>query len=208
MRDIFTCVEHLYHEVSKHARGNELIITIRAKDYVPGGVATLIAYLKLQEKWPHALPWRLEVAKGEGGDGSRWAGGNVYGWVEVAFLVPSRRLDSRLAIEKIAVWQDVKVRTQFHRHKTFLKHSTVQFSLFAHKYVPYPERVHSPPIIGGLCDPMLFMLSLFLRLRTRFCSLERSRATEGGAGIYRVMDYEREKNRAFICCQDINQLIG
>ena len=70
MKVIFTCVEHLYHEISKHAPGSELIITVRAKDYVPGEVAMLVtSYLKLQEKWPHALSWRLEKAKGEGGGG-------------------------------------------------------------------------------------------------------------------------------------------
>ena len=70
MKDIFICVGHLYHEVSKHAPGSELIITVRAKDYVPGEVVMLVtSYLKPQEKWPHALSLRLEEAKGEGGGG-------------------------------------------------------------------------------------------------------------------------------------------
>lgn len=66
--DIFICVEHLYHEHSKHAHGNDTTITIRAKHYTPGEAAMLITFFKLQDKWNHALPWRPEEAKGKDGD--------------------------------------------------------------------------------------------------------------------------------------------
>ena len=68
MEDLIACTDYIYHEHSKHAHGNDSIITIRAKNYTPGEVAALVTYLRLQEKWPYALIWRLEEADGKDED--------------------------------------------------------------------------------------------------------------------------------------------
>ena len=66
--DLMACTNHIYHEHSKHAYGNDPIITIRAKNYTPGEVGALVTYLRLQERWPFALTWKLEEADDEGED--------------------------------------------------------------------------------------------------------------------------------------------
>ena len=63
LQEITKCVKHLYHELSEHAHGNDTIITIRAHDYTPGEVATLVAYFSLQDTWCNAISWDLEEAK-------------------------------------------------------------------------------------------------------------------------------------------------
>ena len=50
----------LYDEVSKHAHGNDMLITVRAKDFTPNECAALIAYLELQSTWPWHLDWIVE----------------------------------------------------------------------------------------------------------------------------------------------------
>ncbi|KAG0137681.1 hypothetical protein HOY82DRAFT_588917 [Tuber indicum] len=47
----------LYDEVSKHAHGNDKMITIRAKDFTPAECAALVAYMSMQKKWPTNLDW-------------------------------------------------------------------------------------------------------------------------------------------------------
>jgi len=50
----------LYDEVSKRIHGNDIMITVRAKDYTPDKCGALIAYLKLQQEWAAPLNWELE----------------------------------------------------------------------------------------------------------------------------------------------------
>ena len=52
--------KRLYNEVSKHAHGNDPLITVRAKDFTPNECAALIAYLELQSTWPWHLDWIVE----------------------------------------------------------------------------------------------------------------------------------------------------
>ncbi|CUS13071.1 unnamed protein product [Tuber aestivum] len=50
----------LYDEVSKHVHENDLMITVRVKDFTPDECGALIAYLELQKEWPAPLNWVLE----------------------------------------------------------------------------------------------------------------------------------------------------
>jgi len=50
----------LYDEVSKHVHGNDVMITVRAKDFTPDECGALIAYLELQKEWPGAMNWVVE----------------------------------------------------------------------------------------------------------------------------------------------------
>lgn len=63
-QDVIPCLAVVYHECSKHAHGNDGIITIRAKDYIDNERAALATILKVQEGWVDGLQWR-EVEKGE-----------------------------------------------------------------------------------------------------------------------------------------------
>lgn len=57
--DVEKCRKSLYHEVSKHAYGNDEVITIRAVDFVPTKLAALISYYKLQDSWDNCLQWQV-----------------------------------------------------------------------------------------------------------------------------------------------------
>jgi len=50
----------LYDEVSKHVHGNDVMITVRAKDFTPDECGALIAYLELQKEWPGPMNWVVE----------------------------------------------------------------------------------------------------------------------------------------------------
>jgi len=50
----------LYDEVSKHVHGNDLTITVRAKDFTPDQCGALIAYLELQRGLPAAVKWVVQ----------------------------------------------------------------------------------------------------------------------------------------------------
>src|SRR4051794_35515512 len=58
--DVWTCVGDLYHEVSKHARGNDGCIALHEEHYTSDGFAVLVAYFKVQDKWTQPLQWYIE----------------------------------------------------------------------------------------------------------------------------------------------------
>ncbi|KAL0633277.1 hypothetical protein Q9L58_007830 [Maublancomyces gigas] len=60
MRDVERCRKNIYHELSKHAHGNEGTILIRRQDFTPEEVVAVLSYYKLQDAWNNALPW-MEV---------------------------------------------------------------------------------------------------------------------------------------------------
>ena len=57
-KDVTPCIPLVYHEASKHAHGNDSMITVRVKDHTPNELAALACFLILQSKWPDALAWR------------------------------------------------------------------------------------------------------------------------------------------------------
>lgn len=59
-QDVERCRRNIYHELSKHAHGNEGTILIRRMDFTPNEVAAVVSYYKLQDGWGDALAW-LEV---------------------------------------------------------------------------------------------------------------------------------------------------
>lgn len=58
MRDVESCRRNIYHELSKHAHGNERTILIRKKDFNVNEVAAVVSYYKMQDSWSDALAWR------------------------------------------------------------------------------------------------------------------------------------------------------
>ena len=54
-RDVERCIKALYHELSKHAHGNDGEIIIRASDFTPSECAALVSFFKLQDKWSNKL---------------------------------------------------------------------------------------------------------------------------------------------------------
>lgn len=57
---VFDRTKHLYDEVSKHAHGNDMLIVVRAIDFIPNECAAVIAYLELQSTWKWHLDWIVE----------------------------------------------------------------------------------------------------------------------------------------------------
>ncbi|KAG0637013.1 hypothetical protein HOY80DRAFT_1024067 [Tuber brumale] len=55
--------KRLYDEVSKHAHGNDKMITVRAKDFTTEECAALVTYLSMQKQWPAPLDWREELVE-------------------------------------------------------------------------------------------------------------------------------------------------
>jgi len=56
--DILPCLATVYHDLSKHANGNDGFITLRTKDRSKDEHAALAIFLKVQEKWIGGLKWR------------------------------------------------------------------------------------------------------------------------------------------------------
>ncbi|PWW73238.1 hypothetical protein C7212DRAFT_347240 [Tuber magnatum] len=50
-----TALKHIYHEVSKHAHGNDGLIVVRTTDFTPAELAVLVSFLKLQDQWQYPL---------------------------------------------------------------------------------------------------------------------------------------------------------
>ena len=63
--DVIPCLKVLYRKVSKHAHGNDGIITLSAENHTDKELAALASILKVQESWSGGLHWRL-VKKGKG----------------------------------------------------------------------------------------------------------------------------------------------
>jgi hypothetical protein len=59
LRDVESCVGHIYHEVAKHAHGNREVIEINEQDFGPNELAALVSFFRLQSQWPNALHWKV-----------------------------------------------------------------------------------------------------------------------------------------------------
>lgn len=57
-RDVWHCVHHIYHEVSKHASDNECVILARAEHFNDSQRAVLVAFLRMQDQWGSPLAWK------------------------------------------------------------------------------------------------------------------------------------------------------
>lgn len=58
MKDVERDRRNIYHELSKHAHGNERTILIRRMDFTPNEVAAVVSYYKMQDAWADALARR------------------------------------------------------------------------------------------------------------------------------------------------------
>ncbi|KAG0642238.1 hypothetical protein HOY80DRAFT_1107981, partial [Tuber brumale] len=65
--EVVTCVRNVYHELSKHAHGNNGTIVIRHEDHTRNEVAALVTIFKAQRQGPGALAWREEAESEMGG---------------------------------------------------------------------------------------------------------------------------------------------
>ncbi|KAG0642233.1 hypothetical protein HOY80DRAFT_1107960 [Tuber brumale] len=67
LEDVKACVQHIYLQLSKHARGNNGKIVIREGDHTVNEVAALVAIFRRQEELGNGISWREEppTAKGE-----------------------------------------------------------------------------------------------------------------------------------------------
>ncbi|CUS07026.1 unnamed protein product [Tuber aestivum] len=63
---VIACIHSIYHEVSKHAHGNDGTIVVRAIDFTPNERAALVTFLKLQSTWKNPLVWQEEGLSDEG----------------------------------------------------------------------------------------------------------------------------------------------
>jgi len=62
--DVTSCLEVVYHQLSKYAHGNDRIMTLRTEDHLDNERAALAIILKVQENWPDGLSWK-ETKKGD-----------------------------------------------------------------------------------------------------------------------------------------------
>ncbi|CUS09335.1 unnamed protein product [Tuber aestivum] len=63
---VMDCVHNIYHEVSKHAHGNDGMILVRAIDFTRNERAALVAFLRLQSTWKNPLSWQEIELSDEG----------------------------------------------------------------------------------------------------------------------------------------------
>jgi len=64
--DVIPSLQVVYHEVSKHAHGNDGAITLCTTDHTDNELGALIMFLRVQESWDDGLKWRV-VKKWEAG---------------------------------------------------------------------------------------------------------------------------------------------
>lgn len=55
--DVDSCRKRIYHELSKHAHGNQGVITIRSKNFTPNELVAVVSYYKMQDTWNNCLTW-------------------------------------------------------------------------------------------------------------------------------------------------------
>lgn len=65
--DVERCRRNIYHEVSKHAHGNDGVIRICHADFTVNETAAVLAYFKMQDSWKDCLKWEEHIVK-QGGD--------------------------------------------------------------------------------------------------------------------------------------------
>ncbi|RPA90727.1 hypothetical protein L873DRAFT_1875118 [Choiromyces venosus 120613-1] len=63
LEDVIQCIASIYDGVSKHAYGNDSIITLYEEDHTARECAVLATFLKVQSAWPDGLEWRKEKGR-------------------------------------------------------------------------------------------------------------------------------------------------
>jgi len=58
LRDVQQCVDKIYHEVSKHAHGNNGFIVFEESQFARGEMGVLTSFFRLQSKWDNPLDWK------------------------------------------------------------------------------------------------------------------------------------------------------
>lgn len=61
--DVERCRRNIYHEVSKHAHGNDGVIRICHTDFTVNETAAVLAYFKMQDSWKDCLKWEEHIVK-------------------------------------------------------------------------------------------------------------------------------------------------
>lgn len=61
--DVERCRRNIYHELSKHAHGNDGVLQIRHKDFTVNERAAVLAYYKMQDEWKDCMKWEEHVEK-------------------------------------------------------------------------------------------------------------------------------------------------
>jgi hypothetical protein len=59
LKDVWACVDNIYHEVSKHAHGNREPIQLNMGMFTRNELVVLISFFRLQQKWSSALKWEV-----------------------------------------------------------------------------------------------------------------------------------------------------
>jgi hypothetical protein len=59
LKDVWACVDKIYHEVSKHAHGNREPIQLKVEEFTKNELVVLISFFRLQKKWSYALEWQV-----------------------------------------------------------------------------------------------------------------------------------------------------
>jgi len=54
---VTACIGCIYNTVSKHAKGNDLVITLYEDRYTREECAVLATFLKVQSGWPYGFKW-------------------------------------------------------------------------------------------------------------------------------------------------------
>lgn len=61
--DVDRCRKRIYHELSKHAHGNQGVIMIRSNRFTPNELGAVVSYYKMQDTWNNPLTWEELVEK-------------------------------------------------------------------------------------------------------------------------------------------------
>ncbi|PUU73731.1 hypothetical protein B9Z19DRAFT_1134546 [Tuber borchii] len=62
---VTACIPSIYYEASKRAIWNDIIITVYEGDHTAEQRAVLVAFLRMQRRWPFGLEWREGRKQGE-----------------------------------------------------------------------------------------------------------------------------------------------
>lgn len=61
--DVERCRRNIYHELSKHAHGNDGVIQIRHADFTVNEMVAVLAYYKMQDEWKDCIKWEEHTAE-------------------------------------------------------------------------------------------------------------------------------------------------
>lgn len=61
--DVERCRRHIYHDLSKHAHGNDGVIQVRHADFTVNEVTAVVAYYKIQDNWKDCIQWEEHIVE-------------------------------------------------------------------------------------------------------------------------------------------------